>query len=454
MKNVKYLVTLITLIVLLVAVVPVGAQLGTTDTSSFTIQNVSGGSATITVDFYNEAGTKFTPTSLGGTITNPFDLANGASQQIVTSNIPLAQLPSGRYSVVITSTAQVIAQVGLSGSGASHFAGAYIGTDAGATTVYIPSIAYNFSGWYSMISVQNLGASPADVTVTLKCSGGTTGTLTQLGIPSMSSFTWALKNVIPTGFTASTVCDGSAVVESNQNIFAVNNQNKPASGATNTFESASSGGNPLYAPNLSNSFFGWNSNLSILKLTAGDTTVTVSYSDGDPVDTCNLTDAVPGCKLYQPTTHTVTGRYAATISATGGAQLMAIVGSTNGGSSGATSAVAIGTAEVNIANVAKNYFGWVSAVNCQVIGGGASALHVVYSGFTPNAYDTESLGIGVSKQILVANEAFLPASWQGGATITANNTSAQIICTVGNSNPTNLLTQPGDWTIQYNAYNK
>ncbi len=454
MKHMKYLATLVTLIVMLVAVVPVGAQLGTTDTSSFTVQNVSGGPADVTVDFYNEAGTKFTPTSLGGTIANPFTLADGASQQIVTANIPIAQLPSGRYSVVITSTAQVIAQVGLSGAGASHFAGAYIGTDAGATTVYIPSVAYNFSGWFSMISVQNLGSGPADVTVTLKCSGGTEGTLTQTGIPTMASFTWALKNVVPTGFTTSTVCDGSAVVTANQNIFAVNNQNKPGTGATNTFESASSGGNPLYAPNLSNSFFGWNSNLSILKLSAGDTTVTVKYSDGDPDDTCNLTDAAPGCKLYQPSTHVLTGRYAATISATGGAQLMAIVGSTNGGSSGATSAVAIGTAEVNIANVAKNYFGWVSAVNCQVIGGGASTLHVVYSGFTANAYDTESLAIGASKQILVANEAFLPASWQGGATITANNTSAQIICTVGNSNPTNILTQPGDWTIQYNAFNK
>ena len=133
---------------------------------------------------------------------------------------------------------------------------------------------------------------------------------------------------------------------------------------------------------------------------------------------------------------------------------MAIVGTTNGSSSGAVSAAASGTAEVNIANVAKNYYGWVSAVNCQVIGGGASMLHVEYSGYSGNAYNTASLNIGESKQILVANEGFLPASWQGGATITATNASAQIICTVGNSNPTNAALTPGDWTIQYNAFNK
>jgi hypothetical protein len=454
MKHLKYLTTFIVLIVLLVAVVPVSAQLGTTDTSSFTIQNVSGGTANVTVKFYSEAGTEYTPTDLGSGTTNPFNLADGASKQIVTSSIPIAQLPSGRYSVVITSTAQVIAQVGLSGSGAQHFAGAYIGSDSGDTTVYVPSVAYNFYGWYSMISVQNLGSSPADVTVTLNCLGGATGTLTKLDIPSMSSYTWALKNVVPTGFTASTVCDGSAVVTSDQNIFAVNNQNTPSTGATNTFEGAVGGGNPLYAPNLSNSYFGWNSNLTVMKLSSGSTTVTVSYSDADPNDTCNLTDAVPACKLYQPTSHSKTGRYAATISATGGAQLMAIVGTTNGSSSGATAAVASGTAEVNIANVAKNYYGWVSAVNCQVIGGGASMLHVVYSGFSGNAYNTATLNIGESKQILVANESFLPASWQGGATITATNASAQIICTAGNSNPTNSALNPGDWTIQYNAYNK
>jgi hypothetical protein len=454
MKYLKSITILVVLIVMAATVVPVYAQLGTTDTSTFTVQNISGGSATITVTFYAENGTSYSPTDLGAGVTNPFTLADGVSQQVNVANIPTAQLPTGRYSLVISSTAQVIAQAGLAGTGALHFGGSYDGFSSGATTVYIPSAAYNFFGWYSMISVQNLGSSPADVTVTITCLGGGTGTLTQLNIPSMSSYTWALKNVVPTGFTASTVCDGSAVITSDQNIVAVNNQNRPSTGSTNTFEGASSGGNPLYAPSLSNNFFGWNSNLSIVKLGLGNTTVTISYSDGDPDDTCNLTDATPFCKLYQPTYHSVTGRYGATISATGGMQLLAIVGSTNGSLSGATSAVAGGTATVAVPNVSKNYFGWVSAINCQVVGGAATTLHMSYAGYTVNAYDTASLNIGDSIQILVANESFLPASWQGGATITANNTSADIACTVGNSNPTNAATNPGDWTTQYNAFNK
>ena len=305
-----------------------------------------------------------------------------------------------------------------------------------------------------MITVQNLGASPADVTVTISCLGGTTGTLTHNDIPSMSSYTWALKSVVPTGFTAGTSCDGSAVVTSDQNVVAVNNQNKPATGATNSFEGSSSGGNPLYVPNLSNNYSGWNSNLTIQKISAGNTTVTVSYSDGDPDDTCNLTDAAPTCKLYQPSNHTVAGRYGATITATGGAQLLAMAASTKGAWSGATSAVSTGTAEVAIPNVSKAYFGWNSAINCQVVGGGATALHVSFAGYAANAYDTASLNVGESTQILVNGQAFLPASWTGGATITATNASADIACTVGNSNAEKSATFPGDWTSQYNAYNK
>ena len=454
MKYIKSISVLVLLIVMAAVAVPVSAQLGDTDTSSFTVQNVSGGTANITVVFYAENGTTYQPADLGGGTTNPFALADGASKQIVVSNIPVAQLPSGRYSVVISSDALVVAQAGLAGSGTRHFNGSYISSTIGATTVYIPSVAYNFYGWYSMITVQNLGSSPANVTVTFNCLGGGTGTLTQNGIPSMASYTWALKDVVPTGFTTGTICDGSAVVTSGQAIAAVNNQNQPSTGATNTFEGAISGGNPLYAPNVSNNYFGWNSNLTIMKLSAGNTTVTVSYSDGDPDDICNLTDAAPACKLYQPSYHSVAGRYGATMTATGGAQLLALVGSTNGSLSGATSAAASGTAEVAIPNAAKNYYGWGSAINCQVVGGAATTLHVSYSGYAGSAYDTASLGIGNSIQIIVNNEGFLPSSWQGGVSVTANTPAAMIACTVGNSNPSGAVAQPGDWTTQYNAYNK
>ena len=177
MKHMKYFALLIALVILLVAVNPVAAQLGTTDSSTFTVQNVSGGDATVTVTFYAEDGTPYTPTDLGGGTANPFTLTNGASKQVNVANIPIAQLPSGRYALVISSTAQVIAQAGLAGSTSTrHFNGSYISfADADAAqTVYIPTAAYNLSGWYSMITVQNVSSNPANVTVTISCLGSAT----------------------------------------------------------------------------------------------------------------------------------------------------------------------------------------------------------------------------------------------------------------------------------------
>jgi hypothetical protein len=452
--------TLFSLIIVLVALaifaVPAFAQLGDTDVSSFTVQNVSGGSAEVTITFIAEDGTMSTPADLGVGITNPFTLADGASQQVYVPNVP--GLASGRYAVMISSNAQVVAQAGVAGTGTTRFSGSYVGFSSGAQTTYLPSIAFNSFGWYSMITVQNVGSDVTDVTVAFSCLDGTTGTLFEADVPAYASVTWALKNVTPTGFNSSTECDGSAVVTStSQPVVAVNNQNKPSTGATNTFEAASSGGDTLYVPQLSNNYFGWNSALTIRKLNAGSTTVTIAYDDGDPNDTCNLTDAVPTCKLYMPNFHNQDGRFAAIITSTGGMPLLAVAGSTRAaeGWSGGTSAAVGGSGEVAIPNVSKAYFGWKSAINCQNVGGVSTSMNVSYSGYAANAYNTASIAPGGSVQIQVFNESFLPnTGWQGGATITANATGGEIVCTVGNSNPDKALDLQGDWTSQYNAYNK
>jgi hypothetical protein len=368
-------------------------------------------------------------------------------------------LPSGRYAVEISSSGKIVAQAGLAGTGTLRFSGSYVGFDSGTSPTYIPSVAYNFAGWYSMISVQNLGTDPADVTVTITCADGSIGTLSEQDIPAKASYTWALKDVTPTGFTGSTVCDGSAEVTADQPVVAVNNQNKPTSGATNTFEGAAAGADTLFIPSLSNDFSGWNSALTIRKLGSGDATVTVMYDDGDPDDVFTLTDAAPSKKLFMPNDHTATGRFGAVVTSTGNMPLLAVVGTTkpSEGWSGATSGILAGSGSgvVAIPNVSKDYFGWRSAINCQNVGTVATSLNVEYAGYTADAYDTATLQPGGSTQILVFNETFFTGgTFQGGATITANTAGAEIACTVGNSNPNKAATNPGDWTSQYNAYNK
>ncbi len=458
---------LVTLLLLLFASLSVWAQLGDTDVSSFTVQNLSGSTATIDVTFYAENGTSYHPSFLdaANTVANPISLANGLSKQINVSQISTSSLPAGRYAVVLSSDVQIFAQAGLGGDTATlRFSGAYIGFSSGATTVYLPSVAYNYYGWYSMVTVQNIGSSATKVTATFTCASGTTGTLELASLPANSSVTWPFKTTTPTGFTAgSTQCDGSAKIESTgigsnaaQPIVVINNQNQPGTGATNSFEGSSTGATKLYVTSLSNNFYGWSSALTIRKLLAGNTTVTVDYSGAWPNSTCNLTDAVPSCKLVMPAIQPTTGRYSAVLTTNNSYPLLAIIGTTNGGLSGAVRAIDSSTATNTVAapNVAKSYYGWGSAITCQNVSTTPTTLHVEYAGYAANAYNTATtLNEGESTQIVLSTESFLPASgWQGGVTVTANAAGALIGCVVGNTNSGSA--KAGDWTVSYNAFNK
>jgi hypothetical protein len=458
MKKAKALSIIIALIMLFVAAVPASAQLGDTDTSSITIQNISGATATVQVTFINEAGTSYTPNPLRDTpaLANPFTLAANETVKFNVSAVP--GLPSGRYSVVISSSEQVIAVAGVAGTGTTRFTGGYSGFSSGSGSLnsYMPVANYNWYGWYSMISVQNLGASPADITLTINCRNTpAVGTLTQLDVPANASHTFVLKDTVPSGFTAATECNGSAVVSSDYPVVTVNNQNKPAVGNTISYEGAPTGTDTLYVMNLQSGHYGWNSSLNIRKLSSGSTTVTIDYSDGEPNDTCNLTDAAPACNLYMPTHHPTTGAFAAKITSSPAATLMAVVGSTKGTLSGAISGVSGGTDTVRIANVQKYYYNWITSISCQNVSTVPTTIHISYEDYTGDAYtNPTSLSEGDTLKWLIVNEAFLPAGYQGSATITANAASAEISCSVGLSNPTNLGVLPGDWTNQYNAFSQ
>jgi hypothetical protein len=306
-----------------------------------------------------------------------------------------------------------------------------------------------------MISVQNLGTDATTATLTIRCSNNSSvGTLTSPSIPTMAAHTFVLKNVVPSGFTSSTSCNGSADITSNtagQNIVVVNNQNIPSGGNTISYGGASSGSQTIYIANLQTLNSGWNAALNIRKLGSGSTTVTIDYSDAEPNDTCNLTDAQPGCNLYMPTVHPTRGRYSATITNSNPAvSLIAVIGTSNGTKSGAVVGVPDGTSTVTAPLVQKAYYGWTSAINCQNVSPTPTTLNIAYQGKTPYNHPT-TLNQGGSLQILTSNESILGTSFAGGVTITANAAGARIACTIGQTNSSGV---PGDWTNQYNAFNK
>ncbi|MCB9135979.1 MAG: hypothetical protein H6636_11170 [Anaerolineales bacterium] len=458
MKITRFAFLLVFILVLIICF-PARAQLSDVNLSFITIQNIGVSEATVTVTFIGTDGTEYIPVNLGNGITNPFTLAPGVAQQIVVSQIP--SLPFGSYSVVISSDVEVVAEVGIAGSGAVRFTGAYTGLSSGATTYYIPTISFNYFGWYGMLSVQNLGTDLADVTVSIICTGGsatgTTATLSQTDIPPQASYTWPLKNITPTGLNTDDSCDGSATVVSNQPIVAVNTQNKPLSGETNTFEGSAEGSDTIYVGGLSNNYYGWYSALTVQAVGPSiDTTVTVDYAGSQWTDdTCHLTDTAPSCKLIIQRIVETTGRYGATITSNNGTPLLAIVSTTNITDypvvrSNTVRGIAFGNNTFAVSNVAKAFYGWKTAITCQNLGEIATAIHFSYSGYEGDAYNTSVLQPGESIQKVSTYEAFLPDGYDGGATLTAVKAGASIACFAGNSN--DIPPIPGDWTVAYNGF--
>lgn len=451
MKHFKSISILAIVAMLFVAVVPAFAQLGTTDISSFTVQNVDTVDAVVTVHFYEENGTAWTPTELNSGQTNPFTLTPGASWEVYMPAIPDLQLPDGRYSVVIESTARVVTIANLVGQGTINFNGSYSGFDLGATSFYLPGVVFNYYGWYSMISVQNVGTAAADINVTITCSDGTVGTLAALAVPANAAYHFDLETQTPVGFTSGTVCNGSAVITGTDAIVVVDNQSVPTNGNTQSYSGVMAGDSTVFIPALYNAYYGWNGSINIQKLGAGNTTVTVTYSDAGSSE-CALTDAAPACLLYMPAVHPGTGYFGATITNSGGLDLMVISNAANGRQAQTYNGIGSGTDAVGIPSVMKAYYGWNTSFTCQNIGGTTTTLHVLYDGFAGNAYDTAALGPNDTIEVVTANEAFLPAGHVGGATVTANTGGSSIACIVNFNNAGLMPT--GDWSMSYNAFNK
>jgi hypothetical protein len=367
--------------------------------------------------------------------------------------IPDVQLPDGRYSVVIESTARVVTIANLVGQGTVNFNGSYSGFSESASTFYLPGVVFNYYGWYSLISAQNVGSGPADITLTITCEDGTVGTLEAMDVAQFASHHFVLKETTPDGFEDATECNGSAEITSTDNIVVTDNQSVPTAGNTQSYSGVLSGDPTVFIPALYHGYFGWDASVNIQKLGAGDTTVVATYSDGGTSE-CLLTDAAPACLLYMPVAHPGTGYFGATITNTLDLDLMVIANAANGSQAQTYNGVGGGSGAVGVPSVMKSYYGWNTSFTCQNIGETATTLHIEYSGFAEDAYDTDELAGGETLEVYTPGETFLPDGHVGGATVTANEAGASITCIVNFNNPTQMGATAGDWSMSYNAFNK
>jgi hypothetical protein len=153
-----------------------------------------------------------------------------------------------------------------------------------------------------------------------------------------------------------------------------------------------------------------------------------------------------------PTEHAGTGYFGASIHAS--LPLMVIANAANSDQAQTYNGVYGGSMSVGVPSVMKSYYNWNTSFTCQNVGTTTTSLHIVYSGHDANAYNTASLVPGGTIEIFQPSETFLPAGYQGGATVTANTAASEVACIVNFNNPTMMNTTVGDWSMSYNAFNK
>lgn len=147
---------LVVVVVVLVSLFVVGAVVAQSVSynSGFQVQNLESGVANIVVTFYRQDGTV--------AASNPYTVSASSSRTF----FPINDVTAGfNGSVVISSDRNVRAVNNLVGSGPANYFATTNGFQSGATSVSLPLIMCNNSGFDTWFNVQNAGAADANITI-------------------------------------------------------------------------------------------------------------------------------------------------------------------------------------------------------------------------------------------------------------------------------------------------
>ncbi len=302
MFEIKRYVSIMILIavMLITAVTSASAQWVGTWVTSFQVMNLGDSEAQITVEYYQEDGTRI------DTATWSYAVSVGSSINIYQPNVP--GLPNGFKGSAVVRADQPIAAIASEqvtypdGSiGNSQYSG--FGADTIGTRFYLPNVNKRFGGsqWSSRITIQNTTATPVTVnvifynadgsqrdtdTVSLSPNGSTT--LTQVDDPEL-----------PDGWL------GAAIVEATGNI-AVIVDVMSADGRLETYNGFTSGATTMYLPTLLINFGmnQWNSSFQIFNVSTSAAVITMTYytsGSSTPAKVVNATlPPYQSINRYQP----------------------------------------------------------------------------------------------------------------------------------------------------------
>jgi len=442
------------LLVLAFAAVPgAGAQQGITWSTGIQVQNLGAAPANITLTFYQSSN----GASVGSTNDN---IAAGGSK----TYFPVPVVATGfNGSAVISSDQPVAAIMNLLGNG-SAYAGAANGQTSGSTTVGLPLILRANSGIDTWFNVQNAGSTDATVTVTYKPGSAGSATTEPATIKPGASHTFDQQNNTALGVKFI----GSATVTSNQPVVAVVNQvGKTAPNKTLlTYAGFPSGSSSVALPLILANNNGIFSAIGLQNIGASSTTATITYgpnlggSFAPAPQTFTLAAGASVATLQAGAAWPSRYIGSATISATSGGQLVAIVNQLS------TTGVFQGTAYegFNPANLTNKVsapllmsqngsLGLFTAFQVQNTSASAVTVNVTYSPnvagtFVPANVTGLAIPAGSSRTVFQLGTGWT-GRYVGGATITA--TGGNIAVIVNEAATSGALL--GDIQATYNGIN-
>jgi len=241
-----------------------------TYTTGIQVQNLEGTDASITVAYYDQAGTQ---------VAAPTDTvpANGS-----VTYFPIEPADGFNGSVVISSDKQVASVVNVLGN--NGIAGAaYVGTSQGSTTVLIPLLMKANNGFNTWFNVQNTGSS--DATVDVVYSDGVTVEDVVIKAGAAQTFDQATEAHV-NGWI------GSAIITSDQPVAAaVIEESSAIMFAYSGFPAGTT--NPVM-PLINANNAGYITGVQIQNAGATDTEVTVEYTPVSGLGTaCSETRTIP-----------------------------------------------------------------------------------------------------------------------------------------------------------------
>lgn len=445
MKKVSVLLVVAVLASLLV--VPASAQ-GITYTSGFQVQNLETTTASITVAYYNQDGTK--PISdVTGTI---------AGMSSVTY-FPIAAPDGFNGSVVVSSDKKIVAIANTLGN-SPQYAASTEGFDAGATTVMLPLIMRGNAGYYTWFNVQNVGASPASVTVQfVRGSAGNNYTAAAVTIQPNAAATFNQRDLTALG----SPFVGSAVVTSSQPIVATVMQVGETYKNMMGYNGFSAGSRAVSMPLLMANNSGYYTGFQVQNVSTSVANITVAYGTNiggsfAPASESATLQPNESKTFLQQGGQWGANVYVGSATITSDQDVVAIVnqvkmtGTVQGTAyNGFNSAMA--TNKVSAPLIMANNSGYFTGFQVMNVGTTTVNITVTYGPNTAGSYAppaaTATLAPGNSYNSIQSGGAWGTNKYVGSCSVTAPGASDKIVMIVNQINPS----AAGDQYMTYDGFN-